>query len=221
MQHEIVLLLKSLKKDKNWLLNFILESRVRPVASTVDSSMSIFDLLGRCSQGLLTRILLELKGIKQKYETEGYPKGFDSIPVPEFQPLTSGSGYVEELFLPHMKLLGLTSNEVRILMFLVTHGRTTASDVSRHTGIQRSETYNYMSTLVAKGVVFSTFDRPQKYYALPMDLAIDLLVQTEQNALQSIAKKKRSYLEMVDSITSKKFKSKKKRSRKKSKRLRK
>ena len=198
-----------------------MESKVRPIASTVDSSMSIFDLLGRCSQGLLSRILFELKGIKKKYETEGYPRDFDSIPVPEFQVPTSGSGYVEELFLPHMKLLGLTTNEVRILMYLVTHGRTTASDVSRHTSIQRTETYNYVSRLVARGVVFSTFDRPQKYYALPIDQVIDLLVQTEQNALQSIAKKKTSYLEMFDSITSQKFKSKKKRSGKKSKRRRK
>jgi sugar-specific transcriptional regulator TrmB len=84
----------------------------------------------------------------------------------------------------------------------MTHGSSTASDVSRHTGIQRTETYNYISTLLAKGVVFSTFDRPQKYYGLPVDQAIDCLVQTKQNALLSITEKKKSYQEMVEAILS-------------------
>jgi sugar-specific transcriptional regulator TrmB len=84
----------------------------------------------------------------------------------------------------------------------MTHGNSTASDVSRHTGIQRTETYNYISTLLSKGVVFSTFDRPQKYYSLQMDEVIDCLVQTKQNALQSIAEKKKGFQELVDTIVS-------------------
>lgn len=109
---------------------------------------------------------------------------------------------VEAHLVAELQNLDLTLNEARILLFLMTHGNSTASDVSRHTGIQRTETYNYISTLLAKGVVFSTFDRPQKYYALPIDQVIDCLVQTKQNALLSIAEKKKSYHEMVESITS-------------------
>jgi sugar-specific transcriptional regulator TrmB len=56
--------------------------------------------------------------------------------------------------------------------------------------------------LLSKGVVFSTFDRPQKYYALPIQEVIDCLVQTKQNALQQIAEKKKGYQQMIDSIVS-------------------
>jgi sugar-specific transcriptional regulator TrmB len=109
---------------------------------------------------------------------------------------------IENSLISELQKLDLTLNEARILLFLMTHGNSTASDVSRHTGIQRTETYNYISTLLAKGVVFSTFDRPQKYYALQINEVIECLVQTKQNALQSIAEKKKDYQEMVEAILS-------------------
>jgi sugar-specific transcriptional regulator TrmB len=109
---------------------------------------------------------------------------------------------IENNLVSELQKLDLTLNEARILLFLMTHGNSTASDVSRHTGIQRTETYNYISTLLAKGVVFSTFDRPQKYYALQINEVIECLVQTKQNALQSIAEKKKDYQEMVEAILS-------------------
>jgi HTH-type transcriptional regulator, sugar sensing transcriptional regulator len=109
---------------------------------------------------------------------------------------------VENSLVTELQKLDLTLNEARILLFLMTRGNSTASDVSRNTGIQRTETYNYISTLLAKGVVFSTFDRPQKYYALPINEVIDCLVQTKQNALQTIAEKKKDYQHMVEAILS-------------------
>jgi sugar-specific transcriptional regulator TrmB len=109
---------------------------------------------------------------------------------------------LESSLISELQKLDLTLNEARILLFLMTHGNSTASDVSRHTGIQRTETYNYISTLLAKGVVFSTFDRPQKYYALQINEVIDCLVQTKQNALQTITEKKKDYQVMVEAILS-------------------
>src|SRR5712692_1691181 len=107
---------------------------------------------------------------------------------------------IETHLVVELQKLDLTLNEARILLFLMTHGHSTASDVSRHTGIQRTETYNYISTLLAKGVVFSTFDRPQKYYSLPMQEVIDCLVETKKNALQLLSEKKKDYQEMIDKI---------------------
>lgn len=109
---------------------------------------------------------------------------------------------IENSLTVELQKLDLTLNEARILLFLMTHGNSTASDVSRYTGIQRTETYNYISTLLAKGIVFSTFDRPQKYYALPIHEVIDCLVQTKHNALQTISEKKKDYQEMVEAILS-------------------
>jgi sugar-specific transcriptional regulator TrmB len=101
-----------------------------------------------------------------------------------------------------LQKLDLTPNETRILLFLMTHGHSTASEVSRHTGIQRTETYNYISSLLAKGVVFSTFDRPQQYYTLTMQEVIDCLVETKRNALQQMSEKKIEYQQIIDKIIS-------------------
>lgn len=124
-----------------------------------------------------------------------------SFKMDEFK-VTNPNSEIESGLISELQKLDLTLNEARILLFLMTHGNSTASDVSRHTGIQRTETYNYISTLLSKGVVFSTFDRPQKYYALPIKEVIDCLVQTKQNALQAIAEKKKGYQEMVEAIVS-------------------
>lgn len=124
-----------------------------------------------------------------------------SFKMDEFK-VTNPNSEIESGLISELQKLDLTLNEARILLFLMTHGNSTASDVSRHTGIQRTETYNYISTLLSKGVVFSTFDRPQKYYALPIQEVIDCLVQTKQNALQAIAEKKKGYQEMVEAIVS-------------------
>lgn len=124
-----------------------------------------------------------------------------SFKMDEFK-VSNPNSEIENSLISELQKLDLTLNEARILLFLMTHGNSTASDVSRHTGIQRTETYNYISTLLSKGVVFSTFDRPQKYYSLQMDEVIDCLVQTKQNALQSIAEKKKGFQEMVDAIVS-------------------
>lgn len=124
-----------------------------------------------------------------------------SFKMDEFK-VSNPNSEIENSLISELQKLDLTLNEARILLFLMTHGNSTASDVSRHTGIQRTETYNYISTLLSKGVVFSTFDRPQKYYSLQMDEVIDCLVQTKQNALQSIAEKKKGFQELVDTIVS-------------------
>jgi sugar-specific transcriptional regulator TrmB len=124
-----------------------------------------------------------------------------SFKMDEFK-VSNPNSEVESGLISELQKLDLTLNEARILLFLMTHGNSTASDVSRHTGIQRTETYNYISTLLSKGVVFSTFDRPQKYYALPITEVIDCLVQTKQNALQTIAEKKKGFQQMVDAIVS-------------------
>lgn len=108
----------------------------------------------------------------------------------------------EKKLIEKLQTLGLTLNEARILVFLMTRGNSSAAEVSRHTGIQRTETYNYISELLKKGIVFSTFDRPQRYYAQSIEEAIDSLVQTKQNALQRIIEGKNEMKLIVESILS-------------------
>jgi 3'-phosphoadenosine 5'-phosphosulfate sulfotransferase len=45
---EIMTLLRKLKKDTNWLLNFILESKEKSVAASVNTQMTAGELLAKC-----------------------------------------------------------------------------------------------------------------------------------------------------------------------------
>lgn len=99
-----------------------------------------------------------------------------------------------------LQKLGLTFNEARIILFLMIHKNSNANDISKHTKIQRTETYGYISSLLAKGLIFSTFDRPQKYSTLSMQEVIDCMVQTKQSELNILSTKKQEYQQVVDRV---------------------
>lgn len=105
----------------------------------------------------------------------------------------------ESSLIAELQELDLTPNEARILVFLLTQGHSNASDISRQTGIQRTETYNYISSLLSKGIVFSTFDRPQKYYSAPIEEAVDMLTEAKRKALEGFESKKKVYRSLLDS----------------------
>jgi hypothetical protein len=90
---DILQLLKKLKRNANWLLSFIIDSKANPIAASVDTEMTVSEILSKCSSHLRARILSELKGIEKRYELEGYPPNFESIPSPEF----SGSATKNQL----------------------------------------------------------------------------------------------------------------------------
>jgi DNA-binding MarR family transcriptional regulator len=96
--------------------------------------------------------------------------------------------------------LGLNAKEARILMYLVVRKHSTAADISRHNDIGRTEAYNFISGLVKKGIVFSTFDRPQKYYALPLGQALEHLIESHRLVLERLAASKKEYCEVMDRI---------------------
>lgn len=107
---------------------------------------------------------------------------------------------VQKKLLPDLQKLDLSLNEAKVLLYLMIRKHSTATDASKYTGIGRTETYHYLSNLLAKGVVLSTFDRPQKYYALPYTEAIDCLVRAKQNALRSVSNNKDENQNMINSI---------------------
>ncbi|HVX01762.1 MAG TPA: helix-turn-helix domain-containing protein, partial [Nitrososphaera sp.] len=77
--------------------------------------------------------------------------------------------------------LELSLNEAKIIVRLVSRGPAIASDISRDLSMPRTETYHYISSLLGKGIVLSTFSKPRKYYSLSFDEVVDHLVQTKYN----------------------------------------
>lgn len=79
------------------------------MSSYVNTRMTAGELLSRCSDQFRAKILFELKGIEKKYESEGYPKDFESIPAPQINDLP-----IEEL-VDDFNRFGLSLGEARIL----------------------------------------------------------------------------------------------------------
>jgi len=100
-----------------------------------------------------------------------------------------------------LKKLDLTANEAKILLFLMSNGSSTASDISKYTKIQRTDTYHYIGILLSKGIVFSTFTKPQKYYSLSYAETIDYLVQAKSNSLREVSEKKLECQTKLDQIS--------------------
>jgi sugar-specific transcriptional regulator TrmB len=94
----------------------------------------------------------------------------------------------------------LNSSESKILVLLMTRGSSTASDISRLTGISRTDTYHYISELLSKGVVLSSFTKPQRYHALAIDKAIDCLLKSRYDNLKTLLGKRNQYQDMINTI---------------------
>jgi sugar-specific transcriptional regulator TrmB len=96
--------------------------------------------------------------------------------------------------------LDLSLNEAKILLHLIIYNNSTASEIARLSGIQRTETYHYLASLLAKGVLRTTFDRPQRYYALSYREAIDHLSKVKTSSLNEVMEKKEYYHGIISQI---------------------
>jgi sugar-specific transcriptional regulator TrmB len=112
---------------------------------------------------------------------------------------SSGDELVDKL-VAELRSLDLAQNEARILVSLMSSGPSIASDVSRNTGIQRTEVYQTLYSLQSKGIVFSTFEKPQRYYALAIADVFDALIQIKQNALRELSRRKGRCTQLFEEI---------------------
>lgn len=107
--------------------------------------------------------------------------------------------YENEILAELMKL-DLSSNEAKILLHLMIYNNSTASEIARLSGIQRTETYHYLASLLAKGVLRTTFDRPQRYHALSYREAVDHMSKVKTSSLNSVMEKKEYYHGIISRI---------------------
>jgi sugar-specific transcriptional regulator TrmB len=106
----------------------------------------------------------------------------------------------ERTILAELTRLDLSQNEAKVLFNLMIRKNLTVTELATHTGIARTEVYRYLESLLSKGVVHTTFDRPQRYYAMPYKDTIDQLVQIRMSALRSVSEKKDDVNKLVDSL---------------------
>ncbi len=87
--------------------------------------------------------------------------------------------------------LGLTDDEAKVLLFMNKKGEMKASEIAKNVGIARTRLYDILETLQGKGLIVSTVERPAKYRALPLEKAVDFLIESYKRKLYSLEKAKK------------------------------
>jgi HTH-type transcriptional regulator, sugar sensing transcriptional regulator len=95
---------------------------------------------------------------------------------------------------------GLLKNEIRVYMYLARAGEKKAGEIAESISLHRTETYRILRDLEKKGIVFSIFEKPLKFTAVPLDKAIDLLVDAQKIKIKLLEQEKTSLVELWQSM---------------------
>lgn len=95
---------------------------------------------------------------------------------------------------------GLLKNEIRIYIYLARAGDKKAGEIAEAISLHRTETYRILRELERKGIVFSIFEKPLKFTAVPFDKAIDLLVDAEKIKIKLLEQEKTSLVQLWQSM---------------------
>ena len=95
---------------------------------------------------------------------------------------------------------GLLKNEIRVYMYLARAGEKKAGEIAEAISLHRTETYRILRDLEKKGIVFSIFEKPLKFTAVPLDKAIDLLVDAQKIKIKLLEQEKTSLVELWQSM---------------------
>ena len=91
---------------------------------------------------------------------------------------------------------GLLKNEIKLYVFLAQMGERKAGELAEALSLHRTETYKTLRDLEKKGLAFSIFSKPLKFTAIPMDKALDLLIEIQKSKTRLLEKEKVNLLEL-------------------------
>jgi len=95
---------------------------------------------------------------------------------------------------------GLLKNEIRVYLYLARSGEKKASEIAEAISLHRTETYRILRDLEKKGIVFSAFEKPLKFTAVPMEKAMELLIEAQKMRIKFLEKEKTGLVELWLSI---------------------
>jgi sugar-specific transcriptional regulator TrmB len=93
--------------------------------------------------------------------------------------------------------------EIRILIHLISNGPSAVDDISRAVKIGKTETYNLVSSLLSRGIVFSMGGSPQKYCVLCREEATDLMTQSQSSFIEMLENEKSRCMNMLADLVKK------------------
>ncbi len=95
---------------------------------------------------------------------------------------------------------GLLKNEIKVYLYLARVGEKKAGEIAEGISLHRTETYRILRDLEKKGILFSVFEKPLKFTAVPLDKAIDILVDAQKMKIKLLEKEKANLVELWLSV---------------------
>ncbi len=84
-----------------------------------------------------------------------------------------------------MESLGLTNYEIRVYTSLLFSGGTTASEISKRSGVPYSKIYDVLNNLYMRGWIYSDNLRPQNFFPKSPNSAVEAMMIEIENSARS------------------------------------
>lgn len=92
--------------------------------------------------------------------------------------------------------LGLSRNEIQVYLYLSIYNERKASEISKALDLHRTNVYQILRDLEKKGIVSSKLEKPLKFFAVPFEEAIDILIESKRLKLQRLEKEKKQLVQV-------------------------
>jgi len=89
---------------------------------------------------------------------------------------------------------GLSKNEAKVYVYLAKFGEQKAHKVSRSLSLHRTETYKILRRLEEKGLVIRILEKPIRFAAVPVDKALETLIQQRKQRVTRLEEEKQKIL---------------------------
>ena len=95
---------------------------------------------------------------------------------------------------------GLTPNQAKVYLHLTKAGEKTASELSKNLKIPRTETYHLLNSLEQKGIIYSIFGKPSRFNSIPINDAMNILIDNEKKRIAELESKKKTIVSLWETL---------------------
>ena len=95
---------------------------------------------------------------------------------------------------------GLSESEVKTYLHLAMAGEKKASEIAEAIFLHRTEVYRILRDLEKRGIVIETFEAPLKFTAVPLDKAVEQLVEAQRMKVNLLEKEKSELIQIWSSM---------------------
>jgi len=122
------------------------------------------------------------------------------LDVPRFIRKDSRENKQVELVESTLTKYGLSGSEAKAYLYLAMAGEKKASEIAQAISLHRTEVYRILRDLEKKGIVIEAFEAPLKFAAVPLDRAVELLLDAQKLRIDLLDKEKTELVQLWESM---------------------